>query len=89
MLLNRYQNLNLIQQLDRERDHRQIYYLMAGYEFPWEMQRSLELALMRIYCVPSISQLLDKTKKFYQHPQKRYDDTGLIYRLFRFIDSYY
>ncbi|MCC5640174.1 DUF2236 domain-containing protein [Nostoc sp. CHAB 5844] len=78
MLPNRYKNLNLIQQFDPVQDHSQIYYLMSGYEFPWEMQRSLELALMRTYCVPSISKLLDKTKEFYQRPQKRYDDTSII-----------
>ncbi|MBE9210728.1 DUF2236 domain-containing protein [Nostoc sp. LEGE 06077] len=78
MLPNRYQNLNQIQQLDPVKDHSQIYHLMSGYEFSWEMQRSLELALMRTYCVPSISKLLDKTKEFYQHPQKRYDDTSIL-----------
>ncbi|MBD2438909.1 DUF2236 domain-containing protein [Nostoc sp. FACHB-110] len=78
MFPNRYQNLNLIQQLDPVQDHSRIYYLMSGYEFPWEMQRSLELALMRTFCVPSIAKLLDKTKEFYQYPQKRYDDTSII-----------
>jgi ER-bound oxygenase mpaB/B'/Rubber oxygenase, catalytic domain len=78
MLSNRYKNLHLIQQLDPVQDHYQIYYLMSGYEFPWEMQRSLELALMRTFCVPSIAKLLDKTKEFYQRPQKRYDDTSII-----------
>ncbi|GBE90441.1 oxygenase MpaB family protein [Nostoc cycadae] len=78
MLPNRYQNLNLIQQLDPVKDHSQIYHLMSGYEFSWEMQRSLEIALMRTYCVPSMSKLLDKTKEFYQRPQKRYDDTSIL-----------
>lgn len=78
MFRNRYQNLNQIQQLDPVKDHSQIYYLMSGYEFTWEMQRSLELALMRTYCVPSISKLLDKTKEFYERPQKRYDDTSIL-----------
>lgn len=77
-LPNRYQNLNLIQQLDPVQDHSRIYHLMSGYEFPWEIQRSLELALMRTFCVPSISKLLDKTREFYQRPQKRYDDTSII-----------
>ncbi|MBD2297329.1 DUF2236 domain-containing protein [Nostoc sp. FACHB-87] len=78
MLPNRYQNLNRIQQLDPVTDHSQIYYLMSGYEFSWEMQRSLEIALMRTYCVPSMSKLLDKTKEFHQRPQKRYDDTSIL-----------
>ncbi|MCD8488929.1 MAG: DUF2236 domain-containing protein [Desertifilum sp.] len=67
-----------LQQLDPLEDHYEIYRLMVGYEFPWEMQRSLEVALMRTFCVPSISALLDKTGEFQHRPQKRYDDTGLI-----------
>ncbi len=42
------------------------------------MVRSLEIALMKTYCVPSISKLLDKTGEFRDHPQKRYDDTSII-----------
>lgn len=78
MHLHRYRNLHLIQQLDPEKDHCQIYHLMNGYEFPWDMTRSLEVALMRTYCIPSISQLLDKTGEFTHRPQKRYDDTSII-----------
>jgi hypothetical protein len=78
MHLHRDQNLHLIQQLDPEKDHCQIYHLMNGYEFPWDMTRSLEVALMRTYCIPSISQLLDKTGEFTHRPQKRYDDTSII-----------
>lgn len=47
-------------------------------EFPWDMTRSVEIALFRTYCVPSISALLDKIGEFRLRPQKRYDDTGLI-----------
>lgn len=74
----RDENLRKIQQLDPVQDHCQIYHLMTGYEFPWDTTRSLEVALMRTFCVPSISALLDKTGEFRQRPQKRYDDTGLI-----------
>src|SRR5262249_53382224 len=52
--------------------------ISAGYEFPWDYQRALELALFRTYCVPSISALLDKTGEFRDRPQKRYDDTALL-----------
>lgn len=76
--MGRYDTLHRIQQLDPLQDHCQIYHLMTGYEFPWEMTRSLEIALMRTFCVPSISALLDKTGEFKHRPQKRYDDTGLI-----------
>ena len=74
----RNENLRRIQQLDPVQDHCQIYHLMSGYEFPWDTTRSLEVALMRTFCVPSISALLDRTSEFRQRPQKRYDDTGLI-----------
>ncbi|MDF5727524.1 MAG: oxygenase MpaB family protein [Rhizonema sp. PD38] len=78
MFLHRYETLRRIQQLDPVQNHCQIYYLMNGYEFPWDMVRSLEVALMKTYCVPSISKLLDKTGEFRDRPQKRYDDTSVI-----------
>ncbi|MEH2396906.1 hypothetical protein [Nostoc sp.] len=59
-------------------DHCQIYYLMNGYEFFWDMTRSLEVALMRTYCVPSISKLLNQIGEFTHRPQKRYDDMSII-----------
>lgn len=76
--MGRYDILHRIQKLDPVQDHCQIYYLMSGYEFSWDIQRSLELALMRTFCVPTISALLDKTGEFKRRPQKRYDDTGLL-----------
>lgn len=76
--MGRYDILHRIQQLDPVQDHCEIYHLMSGYEFPWEIMRSLEVALMRTFCVPSISALLDKTGEFKLRPQKRYDDTGLL-----------
>ena len=60
------------------RDHEEIYRISAGYEFPWDYQRALELALFRTYCVPSISALLDATGEFRDRPQRRYDDTALL-----------
>ena len=74
----RYQRQQQIQQLDPVIDHCQICNLLAGYEFPWDVTRSLELAMLKTYCVPSISQLLDRTGEFHHHTQKRYDDTGLL-----------
>lgn len=75
--MNRYQNLHQIQQLDPEKENCQICRIMAGYEFPWDVTRSLELALFKTFCVPRISKLLDKTGEFRYHTQKRYDDTGI------------
>ncbi|MBE9135783.1 DUF2236 domain-containing protein [Nodosilinea sp. LEGE 07088] len=76
--MNRYDTLRHIQTLDPERDHQQICYLLAGYEFPWDVTRALELALLRTFCIPSVSGLLDRTGEFRHHAQKRYDDTGIV-----------
>ena len=74
----RYARLQQIQKLDPITDHCLICHLLAGYEFPWDVTRSLEVAMVKTYCVPSISQLLDRTGEFHHHTQKRYDDTGLL-----------
>ncbi|MFD6611385.1 oxygenase MpaB family protein [Micromonospora chalcea] len=74
----RYRWLRRIEQLDPVRDHHEIYRLSAGYEFPFDYQRALELALLRTYCVPSISALLDATGEFRVRAQQRYDDTALL-----------
>ena len=34
---------------------------LAGELFPWDTTRSLELALLKTFCVPSISDLLQRT----------------------------
>jgi ER-bound oxygenase mpaB/B'/Rubber oxygenase, catalytic domain len=78
MFHNRYNNLRRIQQLNPIQDNCEIYHLMTGYEFPWDMIRSLEIALMRTFCIPSISKLLDKTGEFRKRTQKRYDDTAIL-----------
>ncbi len=70
--------LSRILELDPVTDHCEIYRISAGYEFPWDYQRSLELALFRTYCVPSISAVLSSTGEFRDRPQKRYDDTVLL-----------
>ncbi|NER80918.1 MAG: DUF2236 domain-containing protein [Leptolyngbya sp. SIO1D8] len=59
-------------------NHVEICHRLAGYDFPWELNRALELAIFRTFCVPRISQLLRHTGEFVHHSQKRYDDTGLI-----------
>lgn len=64
--------------LDPERDHVEIMHLLAGYEFPWDYVRALEMALYRTFCVPTTSALLDETGEFHHRPQRRYDDTALL-----------
>lgn len=70
--------LREIAALDPVADAQRIYRLSAGFEFPFDYRRSLELALFRTYCVPSISALLDRTGEFAARPQQRYDDTALL-----------
>src|SRR6266536_4966272 len=64
--------------LDPVKDHCRIVHLMTGYEFPWDVVRALEVALMRTFCSPCISGLLHRTGEFRKHGQKRYDDTALL-----------
>jgi hypothetical protein len=70
--------LEQIRRLDPEKDHQRICYLSGCYEFPFDLTRSLELALFRTFCSPSISAVLDSTGEFHHRAQKRYDDTDLI-----------
>jgi len=70
--------LDEIKTLDPVKDHLRIVYLSTCFEFPFDTTRSLEFALYRTYCVPSVSALLDKTGEFAARPQKRYDDTDII-----------
>jgi len=70
--------LREIETLDTERDAQRIVFLDASFEFPWDIQRSLELAFYRTYAVPSIAELLDSTGEFVQRAQKRYDDTQIL-----------
>ena len=67
-----------IAQLDPETEFVEIYRIMGGYEFPWDMTQSLGLALYRTYAVPSIGELLAETGEFDRRTHKRYADTGLI-----------
>ena len=46
--------------------------------FPWDTTRALGLALLKTFCLPSISGLLHQTGEFEHRPRKRYDDTALM-----------
>ncbi len=63
---------------DQALDHQAICRQLVGETFAWDMARSLELALLRTFCVPRIAALLRETGEFIHRSQKRYDDTGLI-----------
>lgn len=79
--MQRFKRFEAIQKLDPVQDNGEICRQLAGYEFPWDITRALEIALFRTFCVPSIATLLDRTAEFHQRPQKRYDDTGLMVSL--------
>jgi hypothetical protein len=70
--------LDRIRGLDPERDHLQIAYIDAFYEFPFDTAHALDFALFRTFAVPSIGALLDRTGQFQYFGQKRYDDTDLL-----------
>lgn len=76
--MNRYYRSQEIEKLNPKTEHILICQLLVGYEFPWDINRSLELAMLKTFCVPNISNLLDKTGEFYYHSQKRYDDTAIL-----------
>ncbi|WP_374457278.1 oxygenase MpaB family protein [Nocardioides sp.] len=74
----RLDNLRRIQSLDPEVDHDEILRLTARFEFPWDYVQGTGIAFMRDYGIPSIADLLDRTREFADHGVKRYDDTILI-----------
>ncbi|HET6166816.1 MAG TPA: oxygenase MpaB family protein [Marmoricola sp.] len=74
----RLDNLRRIEALDPTVDFDEIVGLVAYHEFPWEYVQGTSIAFMRDYGVPSISDLLDRTGRFANDGQKRYDDTVLI-----------
>jgi hypothetical protein len=75
---SRFRVLDLVSRLDPERDHLRIVRLSGCWDFPWDVPRSLEMALLRTFAVPSIGGLLHTTARFAEAPQRRYDDTTLL-----------
>ncbi|HEY6877340.1 MAG TPA: oxygenase MpaB family protein [Polyangiales bacterium] len=72
----------LIAELDAERDCERIVRLLLLYEFPFDLQRALEIALVHTYGSRSVARLLDKTGEFEKRGQKRYDDTRTLIAYF-------
>ena len=70
--------LRRIEELNPEKDHWEIVRLSVLYEFPWDFNRALELALYKTFAVPSIAKILSGSGEFQDHSQKRYDDTDII-----------
>ena len=76
--MSKSKTLLKIESLHPEKDAWEIVRLTVYYEFPWDFNRALELALYKTFAVPSIANILHNTREFEHHPQKRYDDTDLI-----------
>src|SRR3712207_309188 len=76
--MGRFDVLRRIEELDPDRDFREIYLLTSTYEFPWDMNQALSFALFRTYAVPGIGSLLAGTGELVDRVQRRYDDTVLI-----------
>lgn len=76
--MGRYDILHEIEALNPRTDNQRIVYLVGAYEFPFEVQRSLEFALLRTFAIPRMSELIDQTGAFRTAGQKRYDATALI-----------
>jgi hypothetical protein len=74
--------LREIATLDPEGDAERIVFLDGSLEFPWDTERSLELAFYRTYAIPSIARLLGSTGETAGRPQKRYDDTRILISTF-------
>jgi hypothetical protein len=64
--------------LDADRDHEEIVRELGAYEFPWDTETALSLALFRTFAVPSIARILASTGEFTERARKRYDDTELL-----------
>src|SRR3954463_1836403 len=76
--MGRFDITRKIATLDPERDHVLIVHYLAGWEFPWDHVRALEMALYRTFAAPTTSAILVGSGEFEQRPQRRYDDTALL-----------
>jgi hypothetical protein len=77
-MIGKSKTLRKIESMDPFKDAWEIIRLSIYYEFPWDFNRALELALYKTFAVPSISKLLHDTHEFEKYSQKRYDDTDII-----------
>lgn len=75
---DRYAIRRRIEALDPDRDYHRISFLSGSHDFPQDTEIALALAFFRTFAVPSIAAVLDETRQFADHGQKRYDDTTLL-----------
>jgi hypothetical protein len=67
-----------IDSLSPYQDVQRIVHLIGVYEFSWDINRALEVALFHTFGSQPVSRLLSLTGEFELHGQKRYDDTALL-----------
>ncbi|MEO9326926.1 oxygenase MpaB family protein [Gordonia aurantiaca] len=77
-IVQRYRLRGEIARMDAVEDPTSIAHALGTLEFPWGINQALSFALFRTYAVPSIGDLLYRTRQFTEHTQKRYDDTALL-----------
>jgi hypothetical protein len=71
-------HLERIAALDPQDDHQRIAAITATFEFPWDTETALSLALFRTYAVPTVSRILWDSRAFTEDARRRYDDTELL-----------
>jgi uncharacterized protein (DUF2236 family) len=76
-MFGRYRRARHVQTLDPERDYAEICRIVTRYEFPWDYRVGFQFSVMTDLLIPSISQVLSKSRNFADEGQKRFDDTML------------
>lgn len=74
----RYAILDHLRTLDPVADADEVAWYTSRHEFPWDYTQGTAIAFLRDYGIPTISDLLDRTREFEDHGVKRYDDTILV-----------
>lgn len=73
--------------LDPVRDHEAIVKHLVVHARSFDFVRSIEIALLKTFAIPSIADILINSGEFLNRTQKRYDDTDLL--LSHFIENGY
>jgi hypothetical protein len=71
-------HLDRVRDLDPVTGSAEIVHLDSAYEFPWDTETALSLALFRTFAVPTISRILLDSGAFTGDTRRRYDDTELL-----------
>lgn len=71
-------HLDRVRDLDPEKSFAEITRVDSAFEFPWDTETALSLALFRTFAVPTISRILLDSGAFTEDTRRRYDDTELL-----------